>query len=261
MNELKNYGRDNYYTEFSCKKLGETGREVVMGSYSCFSAFGGGFRNYLGEQEFRLRIYKEFQKLKHNYNHFCLFSLSEIIEHINDLFLVLNDDEFNFNSIIEDQEKYELRFRITSDQSIIFGFALTWIRYLYELPYSLALHESFLLKEKYKNLDPFSRFNLARTTFPDTFEFYWGNGHSATKNVGTLISPEELRKRLHSGKYTNLNSIYKENKDKGKFKTYNIWEGENNRMYDLDFWIRKDEFDKRVEIYKKNLNRYEKRKN
>lgn len=259
MNELKNYG-SNYYTEFSCKKLGETGRDVEMARYVCFSAGGGGFINYSGEQEFRLRIYKGFQKLKQHYNHFCMFSLSEIIEHVNNLFLVLNDNEFSFDSVVEDHEKYELKFRITSDQSIIFGFALTWIRYLYELPYTLALHESFLLKEKCKNLDPFSRFNLARTTFPKDFEFYWGTGHSASKNVGTLISPEELKKRLHSGEYTNLNSIYKENENKGKFKTYDVGSRENNRMYDLDFWIRKDEFNKRLEIYKKNLNYYEKRK-
>lgn len=259
MDELKNYG-SNYYTEFSCKKLGETGREVEMAKYVCFSANGGGFIHYSGGQEFRLRIYKGFQKLKQHYNHVCLFNLSEMIEHVNDLFLVLDDNEFSFDSIVEDYEKYELRFRITSDKSIIFGFALTWIRYLYELPYTLALHESFLLKRKYENLDPFSRFNLARTTFPSNFGLYWGTGHSATKDVGTLISPEELKKRIHSEEYTNLNSIYKENKNEGKFKTYNVGSKEHNRMYDLDFWIREDEFNKRVEIYKKNLNYYEKRK-
>ena len=258
MNELKNYGSD-YYTEFSCKKLGETGRDVEMNRYVCFSANGGGFINYSGEQEFRLRIYKGFKKLNQHYNHFCLFSLSEIIEHINDLFLVLDDNEFSFDTIVEDQEKYEIKFKVISDRSIIFGFALTWIRYLYELPYALALHESFLLKGEYKKLDPFSRFNLARTTFPTNFGFYWGTGHSATKLVGKLISIEELKNRLHSGEYSNLNSIYKEKKDTNKFKTYDIGSRENNRMYNLEFWTRKEEFDKRLEIYKKNLEFYEKR--
>lgn len=260
MKELKNYG-GNYYTEFSCKKLGDKGRDVEMMKYVCFSANGGGFTKYSGEQQFKLRVYKGFKKLEGRYNHLCLFNLNEIIEHVNALYLVLDDNEFSFENIVEDSEKYEINFRITAERSIIFGFALTWIRYLYELPYCLALHESFMLKEVYKSMDPFSRFNLARTTFPNgTYnQFYWGTGHSATKEVENLISIDELKRKIHSEEYGNLNSIYRSDGKHKNFKTYPIDSGKY-KVEDIEFWIRKDEFEKRLDIYKKNLKCYGKKK-
>ena len=257
MNELKNGGESNYLTRFSCESLDNKGRSVKMGEYICFSAGGGGFLHYRGKQKFNIEIYRGIEKTASRKNHLCLFSLDEVKEHVNDLFLVVNPDELQILDIRETKEKYYIDIIINSSFNIVYRFILTWIRFLWERPYSLALKESFFLKQEFTELDPFSRYTIARTSFCKGF--CWGTGHSAVQRLDRYYKPEEIKSRLHSRICTSLNDLY----ERSSFEFQPLIEkiDEYSPYSDLEYFQDPDLFKKRLEIYIQNKKYYDEKIN
>ena len=263
MNELKNCYCTSYLTRFSCdpEKGNTQGRKVDMGNYACYSACGGGFTRYKGKQKFHVIIYKGTEKLRDRKSHFCIFSTGQILEHLEALNLIFDENEFKVLSLTEGSDEitpedhYDLEFIINSDEKIIFAFILTWIRYLWEIPYVFALIESFNLKMIFPELDPFSRFNMARVSIS---VYNWGTGHSATQGQDRLYSIEELKERLHNKNYDSLNYLYDgSDKDRSAMKRapkeINGFKSDN----DLEYWTDSKAFEERIEIYKANKKNYD----
>lgn len=259
MKELLNGYSGSYLTRFSCKPVdgNKEGKEVLMNDYVCFSAGGGGFSYYKGKQEFEIIIYKGLDKtITDRKNHLCIFSIGQVIDHIEALNLLFDDSEFKLLELIENKEQYTLKFIIDSSRKIVFAFILTWIRYLWERPYVYATIESFHLKEIYPELDPFSRFTIARASIPSFF--CWGTGHSAVKLVDRYYTIEELKSRLHSDDHSNLNGLYDSKGEKLEElpQTINDYSCDS----DLEYWTDPNIFEKRIEIYKKIKKYYDEKK-
>lgn len=254
MNELTKGSNSRYFTEFECKSLDNRGRNLEMGHDVCFSRGGGGFSKFLGNQEFTINIYKGLKKSEDGYNHSCFFSAGEILEHVEALKLVTEEDEFVFLKLEETEDLFSLNFRINSEFKIVFSFCLTWIRYLWEKPYIIATLESRNLKEFFPDMDPFTRFNLARATIP--FRCCWGTGHSAIQIPGKLYKPEILKEKIH-GELELLNHLYPRRNSSG-LERFSM-EAENFKgETDLEFWTTRDIFMTRLDVYKHNLEIYEK---
>ena len=253
MEELKNGGGSSYLTRFSCKSLDGLGRSVEMGEYICFSAGGGGFSQYKGKQNFKIEIYRGLEKTSAGKSHLCLFSLDELKEHINNLYLVINSSELKILEIKETKEKYYIDIIINSNFNIVYRFILTWIRFLWERPYSLALKESFFLKQEFTDLDPFSRFTIARTSFCNGF--CWGTGHSAVQRLDRYYKPKEIKRLLHSGTCTSLNDLYRSTDFKFQPLAENIDGFSPYR--DLEYFQDPDLFKKRLDIYIQNRKYYD----
>ena len=257
MKELVKYGSSNYWTEFECKSLdNKGGSNEKMSKQVCFH----GFSRYKGKQEFWLRIWKGMKKTEEGYNHLCLSGLGEIVEHIEALDLVLRPGEFTLHEIEDGEEYYTVHFTIDSEYNTVYGYCLTWIRYLYERPYVFALWESMKMKEIFPEMDPFARFNIARASMPPGS--YWGTGHSAISVPGRLLKLDAIKEKIHKDsdkQYSALNSLY-------PAPTSNLTDklqkqprviGNFGSGDDLEYWRGEKEFKSIIEIYKQNLKVYE----
>lgn len=184
-------------------------------------------------------------------NNYCLLSPSAIDEWCNAFTDIVN---YKATVILSDPVSpdkciVELDFPKTSYFGNVERFLATWVRYLYEKPYNLAVVDTIRLKgnkrfSKYSYLD---LFNLVSQT---CFNWGgWGEGHSICFGGG-IYPKQELKKALLSIDNLELNSIC---------KRYRI-DRYTNRLVDMgDMYSASDlmNFKKRLPDYKKMILKFE----
>lgn len=258
MKELKGRISYHYLTEFKASPQSEDiGVTIPLSQYACFSANGiaSGFRRYKGKQTFEVTIYKD-NKSYLEKNHLCLFNRNQVESHIRELENVLDESEFGLLSIDEEDTLFKVSFFINSEKTLIFSYALTWIRYLWEMPFSLALHDAFKLKTYYPDLSFRDCFTITRKGYPNRFS--WTMNHSSAKSLKRFYTKEWIKDKLHIST-SNLNSFFErleEDDDKPDLQlpeTINKFKSES----DLEYWISKDTWDIRLKTYKKIKNFYD----
>lgn len=186
-------------------------------------------------------------------NNYCLLSPGAIDEWCN-AFTDIVDYKATIilsDPVSPDKCIVELDFPKTSSFGNIERFLATWVRYLYEKPYNLAVVDAIRLKgnkrfSKYSHLD---LFNLVSQT---CFNWgYWGECHSICHGGG-IYPKQELKKALLSNDRLELNSICTK---------YRI-DRHTNRLVDIgDMYSASDlmNFKKRLPYYKKMILKFEER--
>ena len=241
-----------YLTEFKAtpqsKDIGVT---IPLAQYACFSANGiaSGFRRYKGKQTFEVTIYKKTDESDSKKNHLCLFRRDQIESHIRELESVLDKSEFGLLSIDEEETLFKVSFFINSEKTLIFSYALTWIRYLWEMPFSLALHDAFELKTYYPDLSIRECFTITRKGYPNRFS--WATNHSSAKSLKRFYTEEWIKDKLHLST-DNLNEFFEKLKEDDKPglllpETIDKFKSES----DIEYWTSKDTWDIRLKTYKK----------
>lgn len=190
----------NYHTEYSA----EGSIKHEMNRRACFGSISGSLCQYSGKlnQKYHIRIYNKPVLISKGNNNFLFVDVDKYLKLLNDFipFDYTIDDE-------PDESRIVINLEIKNVPGIYHFFILTWIRPLYEMPYSFALHDALCLLESNDcpGLNIFDCFNLCL----GVSDFNFGGGHSCiTKHQ--LYKPMCIKEIYNSLKTLNmLNGIYK----------------------------------------------------
>lgn len=231
--------------------------------------YSDNFKHFFGKQNYKIWIYKDlmgYTELNHRNNTFL--SLGGLIEHIQFIKDYLPENVLTRFSIEEstvnssNDEKFVpipifvVNLEINGE-NIYHKFILTWIRYAYELPYSLILLDAIRLGEldEFKHLNLLNRFLLCSSGWSEDAGYYWRSDMSMGHY--TLIhSNDYIRDRLVIEAETHpelgfLCDVFGEQffNDYDERGTKRI---PNEYLLETDNWVNGDLFEMRLEIYKNN---------
>lgn len=218
------------------------------------------------EQHIKIAIKKGTSELRKFNNHYCPFSKSKIIEHIEYL-----KDLFDFNYNIEDRsDQYVINVDFEG-KGIYFRILVTWIRYLYEFPANMALKDVYRIKDlpKFKDVNIFS---LSTLVLDSLFAGYYYDDHLCdNEHPSCLVTLNELRHRIESlieGDYSfRTMDIFKpENREKQckiitnrnemytkQLEDMRIWHADGSRLGYMKDWMSKGLFKLRLKLYRENI--------
>lgn len=244
MNEFKYL---DYCTIYSCQ--GDLNKEFCK--EACFGHVFNSVRDN-SNVTYEIQMYKgtDFCSKEHKSNA-CIFDMDFAHKHIN-----LLNELYPIKFTIKDyDENSVLVTLIIEGQGIPRSFhkyALTWVRYLYEYPYNVILHDAYKLKDEpeFKDESIANLFNLGIGCFCN----YPRDIHQIPLNqVTEKLSIDRIRERLTE--INRLNDIYHVLYSKTKTipEKSNIC---NYSVYDLEYWLNDEAFEKErkpiyLEIYKK----------
>lgn len=243
---MKEFRYLNYCTKWSSEgnnkfdllhgKTGESGE-------ACFSY---AFRNLKGKNHYTLIVHKGIDFcVKHQKNNACLLNIEEVRTHIRVL-KSLMDIKFKVFEVNNAKcPYYEVHLYIDSNSNLVHKYALTWVRYLYEYPYSVILLDAHRLhKEPMFRFTSISNlFQLASSAYPGGD---YGMGH-ALKYRSELMKLAEFKERLTGGNLSQLNDLYRSFKNTTKLTKY-----EDKGCRDVEFWTDEELYKMRLESYCKN---------
>lgn len=148
----------SYCTKYSAK--GDV--NVSEKTDYCFgSVFNSGRQNKT--EEYNIFIYKGLEQgEKHYKNNNCILTKNQLKSHCDFLKKLLN-----IKIVIKEREKYFIvKVQLSACESA-HRFVLTWIRYAYEAPFSLALMSAIKVKKYLPKLNKFDVFHLALESIYD----------------------------------------------------------------------------------------------
>lgn len=218
------------------------------------------------EQHIKIAIKKGTGELKKFNNHYCPFSKSKIIEHIEYL-----KDLFDFDYNIEDRSnQYVININFVG-KGIYFRILVTWIRYLYEFPANMALKDVYRIKDlpKFKDINIFSLSTLVLDSLLGGF--YYDDHLCNNEHPSRLVTLNELKHEIESliesGCEFRTMDIFepedvvkqraiKANRNQDytqKLVDMNIWHADGGRLGYMKDWMSKGLFKLRLALYRKTL--------
>lgn len=230
----------NFHTEYSC----EGDYEMPMDTHACFgSVFRRGFENKIIKLTYKIRVYNTLTKLNQGENNLALLNEKEIVEYLENAKKYCN---YTFE-LTSKKGYYEITATLEGTH-IAHKFLLTYIRYLYEMPFNLYLLEAFYLKKNvrvFKDVEILDLFNLVSATIPShkhgTDIHAIGNSYDFK-----MLEPiEKIHKILEEGNLDRVNSIYRA-LNKKEFTTL-VGDFEN-----ASYWTSFLKIRKRVDVYIEN---------
>lgn len=230
----------NFYTWYS-----STGHfEHKMVREWCFSAIF--YMHDLPEDKiikniYTIRICHSGKDIKDQYSNHCYISLPDIKRFLNQ-----GKKFVNYTYTITKDKNYYYITADVQDTHIAHKFILSYIRYLYEIPFALYLYEAVHLKrecEEFKNLDYLNIYNIVSATIPN-------HGHGTNiHNIGNsydfkqLLSIEQVKECFNSPDITQLNNIFPIVNDlnlqilKFDFKTTEPWKFKKDRKQRIQTYL------------------------
>lgn len=238
----------SYNTCYSSK--GDFDNEFVEGRV-CFAPVFRFLEKNRGivTNKYRIKIYKADNR---HLSNFCSLNKNEIKSFISLAKSVLP----TFHCLVKEYDGYFMVSISITGNCLQHKYILTWVRYLYEFPYNLLLSDAIKFREKYK-LNNISLYNLINVVFrtANRSGCIVGSGHSMYYDgYGEVELPtnSELKDILNDKNKTSLNEAIAKKKlmltkisSIDSFKEY--------KHYEEDYWKSEDEFNKRCEVYYRNL--------
>lgn len=247
--------RDNYKTIYlhsdNIRAVNEEDAEFMH--RVCFSSFFSGYQtNYDAKIKTNIvvRICKDDTLAKNGFNHYCLFTLEEI-----NWYLEYLQQYFKFNFTIRIVDEYYNIYLGVNDYHYFNKTLLTYIRYLYEHPYTRALREVF----EWNRLNIYPKLNLENKFMVISKSFNgWGTGHShlypnKVNNLHTLKQLKDNRERIIQNELYNVNDYNKHISGMMDFTKINLpeWYVDLNENNDFDYSTKAVML--RLKTHKKNL--------
>lgn len=249
----------NFCTEYSSE--GDTPKK--LGKEACFSRiFHSEENGVVQKNKYTIKIYKIGDFLnKKAQNNACLTDRAGIVHHLKALKSVF---KFSYH-LKEEDDHFILTITLKADL-IYHKYMLSWIRYLYEFPFNVFLADTNKLKTipEFKFESIINLFNLVGATSSINQH---GTGIHAIGETGwfkALMTIKEIQAKLKEleGGHKQINNIfpvlYAPKKsygapDKNEIEgVETLIEGEDKALYGSDYWESEEEFNKRLELYKKN---------
>ena len=245
---MADFGSLSYTTIY--ESHGDIG-DYRLSSNACFGAI---FRDITGNtkeycQDYQIYIALDDQILKCRDNNYCFLEVSEINRYLRAIKLLLPSLKWK---IVENQSYKDWDNLIRIDinlkaPGLSHKFMMTYVRYLYEYPYNVVLHDAYRLKKIYKFESISNLYQLCALAYP---EFY-GTGH-ALMHKAKHCKNKKLKERIEYNRRTSLNSILEDIEYKRGYDKL------NDISYSIRYWKDENEFEKRLEIYNKNYKKWRK---
>lgn len=241
---MDNFRFLNFHTVYKSK--GTITKDRIEG-VACFSdIFRGPNKQH---NTYEIHVFKTNEKIESGKNNMCVLSRLEIVRYIKLLKKLI---PYKLKSrVIEDDEKYIIKLQLNGS-NIAHRFVLSFIRYLYEWPYNMYLHDALKLNriKEFRFKSIFNLFNLVRITLPI---YEHGTGIHAigdSHNHYKFISNRKLKELIKNTKNLCLNDMMKNIAfdDKRATMEYDI-----SKTKELSFWISDKEFNERLNYYKNNV--------
>lgn len=249
----------NLHTEWEAKGDG------VNRDHQLSACYSSNFPCFKGHQDYKIWLFKDFTQINHHRNNTFL-GLGELTKHIQFIKDFLPEGVVGDFSIEESEQTMDngklKKFYILSisinGENIYHKLVLTWIRYAYELPYSLIILDANRLEEKgeFGNLNLLNKFLLCSSGWTDEGTYYWRSDMSM--GHFTMLHPDK----------TLLKNLEVESKDEKQYlssvfgnKVANAEYGASDSEFELidhddlletENWTEGKGFDQRLEIYKRN---------
>lgn len=227
-----------------------------------FSAcFGCNFPAFHGDQRYEIWMYNSGDGFKAGCRTNTFLKKEEIINHVEYIRDFLPEGTVTDIQIEDDNDengarKYKLSLQVHG-QNIYHKLVLNWIRYAYELPYSLILKDVLRMEERgdFKELGRLNKFILASSAWTDDSGYYWREDMSFG-HYTNLMSESKLLERLKEESEREeqyLEDVFGEPHHQLEVKY--ILEDD---LLETDNWIEGNNYGNRIECYKINYNFFNK---
>ena len=230
-----------YHTEYSCKGV----LKKKMGVSPCFSyVFSGLIDNDNVSEDYEIILYKgtKLSKGKNKANS-CLFTRKQISNHLKQAQRIY---PFNFRiTEVTNWRKgynvFKVHLELIQVPGTFHKYLLTWLRYMYEYPYNVILHDAYKLKK-----EPCFRFTSMSNLFNLVLGCFNENPrdiHQIAKNqVSKTMLKRDIRRKLQNIRM--LNNIYDKLKNKVNNNQIPDEDGDLTTS-DFEFWESDDIFERR----------------
>lgn len=238
----------NFYTEYS-----STGH--LLKKMSVESCFSNVFRMYCETPEvtntYTLKIYHSPIQIMRNNNNCCFLCEADIKKYINSC-----KKYAKFTYTLQKANDYYLLTLTLKANKLTHKFVLSYLRYLYECPYSLILFETFKIKKKcqeLKHLSYLNLFNIIGATVPCYEHGVRIHAIGELPEWKQIMELKDIQQHLKSSDLPEVNKIftplYKFNNFSDKFITTI-----NENWNKTDNWKSKKQRLERTKAYIKNYN-------
>lgn len=252
----KNFLMLNFCTEYSS----EGNTQKNLSKDFCFGTiFYSEDNGIVQKNKYTIKLYKIGDWLnKKRQNNACLTDRAGIVHHLKILKSVF---KFSYH-LKENKDHFVLTMTLEGDL-IYHKYMLSWVRYLYEYPFNVFLADACKLKEipgfKFESI--INLFNLVGAT---SGIIQHGTGIHAIGETGwfkALMTTKEIQARLKKleGGHKHINDVFPvlhANGGRGapedKLEGIETLEEYDNNLHSSDYWESEEEFNKRLELYKKN---------
>lgn len=234
---------------------------------ACYST---NFRRFTGHQEYNIWMYRDLTGYERSVRNNTFLTLGELVDHVQWIKDFLPEGIVGDFTVTEEEEeennlkKFKLNLHITG-ANIYHKLVLNWIRYAYELPYSLIILDTYRLGdvEELKGLNRINKFILCSSAYTENSRYYWREdmsfGHYTVLHPDKILL-ERLEKEAsnqtkdeYNSFYQSLTTVFGDTVD-ADIQTLKVDED----LLDTEKWVDGKDFDKRLEIYKENLKFYNK---
>lgn len=190
---------------------------------------------------YTIRICHSGKDIANNFSNQCYLSLPDIKRYLNQ-----GKKFVNYTYKITKNQDYYYITADVQDVHIAHKFILTYIRYLYEIPFALYLYEAVHLKRdciEFKHLDYLTIYNIVSATIPN---YDHGAGiHNIGKSYKfkQLMTINEVKQRFNDPDIDQLNDIFLEVNDqdfktlKFDFNTTTPWKFKKDRQQRIETYL------------------------
>lgn len=255
----KNFLMLNFCTEYSSE--GNTRKD--MRRDSCFSTiFHSEGNGIVQKNKYTIKLYKIGDWLnKKGQNNACLTDRAGIVHHLKILQSV-----FKFNYRLKEIRNHFILTVTLNGDLIYHKYMLSWVRYLYEYPFNVFLADAHKVKNTtgFKFESIINLFNLVGATSGICEHGTGIHAIGETAWFKALMTIKEIQAKLKEleGGHKQINDIFPViHAEKGwgapnkKLKGVTTLEDidiDNNSLHSSDYWGSEEEFNKRLELYRKN---------
>lgn len=246
----------NFCTEYSSN--GSTWKDMCQSA--CFNTiFHSEDNGIVQKNKYNVVLYKMGDWLnKKRQNNACMTDRAGIVHHLKILQSV-----FKFSYHLKENEDHFVLTMTLEGDLIYHKYMLTWVRYLYEYPFNVFLADAYKLKEisGFKRESIINLFNLVGATSGIDQRGVSIHAIGDTSLFKAPMTTKEIQAKLKEleGGYKRINDIFPIlHTDKelvgpdNLIKGVEVLEEEDNNLHSSEYWDSEEEFNKRLELYKKN---------
>lgn len=228
----------------------------------CSACYGSNFPVFHGNQRYEIWMYHSGDGFKEGCRTDTFLGKEEIVNHVEYIRDLLPSGTVTDIKVEDDNDeggarKYKLSLQVHGE-NIYHKLVLNWIRYAYELPYSLILKDVLRMEEKgdFKELGRLNKFILASSAWTDDSEYYW-RGDMSFGHYTDLMTEERLLEKLREVSENDeqyLVDVF----GKEHFIGENVMSLPKDDLLETNNWIEGNNYGNRIECYKTNYNIYNK---
>ena len=247
----------NYYTVYSYSSIDARGNKHLIihrTNAICFADLFAEFKSHPPKGEYTVFVSTDLKSLREHRCNYCFLNKAGIIRHLKQVQQVV--PEFVSFTVTPAEHRtysgYEITLIINRANKIVHKYVLTWVRYLYETSFSLALLDVTKLAKlsKFRFVSYANLLNVVQACFPEEGM----PNHNTWHAIGIMrphkfYTKKELQRKIPES--NSLNTLYPE-ENVGQYNSIPT----NPDIYNLSYWESEEIFlNERLPIYESLYNK------